>query len=55
MEEIKSTKPYTYEWAYNCPYCGNTQGWSDYYDEDDYARTHTCDKCKKEFKLERSK
>ena len=51
---MKGTEPYTYtiEECYDCPYCGETQGWSEMgFDEEDYQDTHFCNKCRKEFKL----
>ena len=50
---MKTTKSYPNEWAYDCPHCGHTQGYTNYgYDPEDYTQVHTCDKCKKEFMLE---
>jgi hypothetical protein len=56
-EKLKETTPYPNEWAYNCPYCNQLQGWCDYIDENEYERTHTCEnpKCRKEFKLKKVK
>ena len=51
-DEMLETTPFPYEWAYTCPYCHQMQGWCDYVDEDDYG-VHTCDKCRKEFKLKK--
>ena len=45
---MKQTNYYTNEWAYDCPYCGNTQGWTDC--ERDYGIV-TCKNCKKEFEV----
>lgn len=50
---MKTTTPYPCEMAYNCPYCDHTQGYSYDIDEDDYKEIHSCDYCKKEFKLEK--
>lgn len=53
-EKLKFAKIFCCEECYSCPYCGNTQGYTDCgFDEDDLKQIHFCNKCRKEFKIKR--
>jgi DNA-directed RNA polymerase subunit RPC12/RpoP len=48
--ELKHTKYFASEYALNCPYCGETQGWTFTPEPDELeSNIYSCRKCKKEF------
>ena len=46
-QPVLTTKYYTWEWCYACPYCGDESGYTNMPKEE--PKNHMCDKCHKEF------
>lgn len=51
VDDMKRTRVYVLETAYDCPYCGHTQGYTN--GEVDYEEVKECDSCKNKFMLEK--